>query len=537
MCVKIATPITGGQLFYYLQNNNILYFFNFYLCTTNHKIIGLNYLILSIIVGFLAFVYSCFIRLELSTFGVFILFGDYQFYNTIITGHGLIMIFGFIMPITLGGFANYWIPVLLGCPDMLFPRMNNLSFWLYLNGVIFVSLGMVIEEGIGLGWTLYPSLCLFDFHSSISVDFTMLSVHMLGLSSIVNSINILCTAALCKRKFFSSYSQSMFIWGVIITSLLLIIVLPILAGAVTMVLCDRNFNTSFFDVLGGGDLILFQHIFWFFGHPEVYIIILPIFGVISFILEIENTKAVFSPVSMIYSMLTIAFLGYFVWAHHMFTSGLDIDSRTYFSMLTIIIGIPTSIKIFNWLYSIFSMDIAYRPVILFVYQFLLMFLLGGVTGLILSNAGLDLIFHDTYFVVAHFHFVLSLGAVVGSFAGFVFFLEYWVDNEVNSFLCKHFFWVFFIGSFVVFFPLHYLGLYGFPRRISDYPITFINYSSISFVGLVLLVTSIIFYIPFFSVSLINQEISFNSTISFGYCSQGIALSPVVLLATLLYTYI
>jgi len=498
-----------------------LFFFNFYICTTNHKVIGLNYLIVSVFTGFLAFSYSMLIRFELSTFGVFVLFGDYQFYNSVITTHGLVMIFGFIMPFVLGGFVNYWTPLLLGCPDMLFPRLNNLSFWLYVNGVLFVALGATIEEGIGLGWTLYPSLCLFDFHSSVSVDFTMLSVHLLGISSIINSINLICTIVVCKRKFFPFYSISLFLWGSILTSFLLCLVLPILAGAVTMVLCDRNFNTSFFDVLGGGDLLLFQHLFWFFGHPEVYIIILPIFGIVSFLLEVENQKAVFSTLSMIYSMLMISFLGFFVWAHHMFTSGLDVDSRSYFAMITLIIGVPTCVKVFNWLYTFWSSDLLYKMEIFYVIQFLVMFLLGGVTGLLLANAGLDVIFHDTYFVVAHFHFVLSLGAVVGAFAGFYFILSILLKNVLSMWLHKINFLCFFVGSFMLFFPLHYLGLFGFPRRVTDYPITYLNYNYFSFIGAITLCFSIfIFYGFSFSLFFEKSIITQNAHFSFSNFKQN-----------------
>jgi len=356
------------------------------------------------------------------------------------------MIFAFIMPVVLGGFVNYWLPLLIGCPDMLFSRINNLSFWLYFLGVLFMVFGVVIEEGIGLGWTLYPTLICVDFHSSCCVDFAIFAVHLLGVSSIVNSINVLGTLLCCRKRYYSFVILTLFIWGVLLSSFLLILCLPILAGAVTMVLFDRNFNTCYYDVLGGGDLVLFQHLFWFFGHPEVYVIILPMFGLCSSLLECIGCRCVFSVLAMIYSMLSISFLGFFVWAHHMFTVGLDLDSRVYFGMVTLIIGCPTCIKIFNWLYSIWSFDMFCLVFdIYFVYMFIFMFLCGGITGLILANVGLDVLLHDTYFVVAHFHYVLSLGAVVAVFGGFIHFFVLWVPCEfvyfyVLLFFCFVFFW-------------------------------------------------------------------------------------------------
>jgi len=262
--------------------------------------------------GFIGFVYSLLIRFELSVFGIFVLFGDYQFYNVLITAHGLVMIFAFIMPVVLGGFVNYWLPVIIGCPDMLFPRINNLSFWLYFLGVLFVVFGVIIEEGIGLGWTLYPTLICVDFHSSCCVDFCIFAVHLLGVSSIVNSVNVLGTLLCCRKRYYSFVVLSLFIWGVLLTSLLLILCLPILAGGLTMILFDRNFNTCYYDILGGGDLVLFQHLFWFFGHPEVYIIILPMFGLCSSLLECVGCRCVFMVYAMIYSMISISFLGFFL---------------------------------------------------------------------------------------------------------------------------------------------------------------------------------------------------------------------------------
>jgi len=388
-------------------------------------------------------------------------------YNVLITAHGLVMIFGFIMPVALGGFTNYFLPGLLGLPDMLFARLNNLSYWVYLLGTLFLLMSSLVEEGAGLGWTLYPALSCVDFHSSIAVDIAMFSVHMLGISSLMNSINVIGTILACRRRYFGLNRITLFVWGILLTSALLVIVLPVLAGGVTMILLDRSLNTCFYDVLGGGDLVLFQHLFWFFGHPEVYIIILPIFGLISMLIETHSGKSVFSSLSMIYSMSSISILGFFVWAHHMFTVGLDLDSRAYFGSITLIIGVPTAIKIFNWIYSIFSADIIVWVEMLFVLKFLVMFVVGGITGLILANIGVDVLLHDTYFVVAHFHYVLSLGAVVGVTAGIIHFMTRWTFLEYSYFYTYIIFSVFFIGSNLVFLPLHSLGLLSFPRRVSN----------------------------------------------------------------------
>jgi len=321
-------------------------------CTVAHKLIGVLYLLVSLFCGFLGFLYSFLLRCELSCFGVFILFGDYQFYNLILTAHGLVMIFAFIMPLILGGFANFWLPLFLGCPDMLFPRFNNLSFWLFLVGCCLVLFSVFIEEGIGLGWTLYPTLICLDFHSSCAVDFLIFSVHCLGLASIFNSLNVVGTVFAVRRRFYFFTFLSLFILGLVLTSFLLLVVLPVLAGALTCCLFDRNFNTGYFDVLGGGDLVLFQHLFWFFGHPEVYVIILPVFGFISSVCEFCTFRLVFGFSAMVYSICSISLLGFFVWAHHMFTLGLDLDSRVYFGVVTLCIGLPTCIKIFNWFYTV-----------------------------------------------------------------------------------------------------------------------------------------------------------------------------------------
>nr|DAC80491.1 TPA_asm: cytochrome oxidase subunit I [Leishmania hertigi] len=484
----------------------MLIFFNmFWLClvclSVSHKMIGLCYLLVAILSGFVGYVYSLFIRLELSIIGCGVLFGDYQFYNVLITSHGLIMVFAFIMPVMMGGLVNYFVPVMAGFPDMVFPRLNNMSFWMYLAGFGCVVSGFLTEEGMGVGWTLYPTLICVDFHSSLACDFAMFAVHLLGVSSILNSINLLGTLFCCRRKFFSFLSWSLFIWASLITALLLIISLPVLAGGVTLILCDRNFNTSFYDVVGGGDLILFQHLFWFFGHPEVYIILLPVFGLISTVIEVVGFRCVFSAVAMIYSMILIAVLGMFVWAHHMFVVGMDVDSRAYFGSVSVLIGLPTCVKLFNWIYSFLYTDMIITFEIYFVFMFIFMFLTGAVTGLVLSNVGIDIMLHDTYFVVGHFHYVLSLGAAVGFLTGFIHFLAKWLPIELYLFWMFYFICTLFIGSNMVFFPMHSLGMYAFPRRISDYPVAFLFWSSFMLYGMLLLASLILFLCALFCVLL------------------------------------
>lgn len=496
------------------------------------------YLILAIINGYIGYLYSVFIRLELSIIGTSLLFGDFQFYNVLITSHGLIMIFGFIMPVIMGGIANYFGPIMLGYPDMVFPRLNNISFWLFFFGFLLLACAFLTEEGIGVGWTLYPSLICIDFHSSLACDFIIFSVHLLGFSSIINSLNILGTFFVAKKKFFSMLYIIMFLWSAIITSILLILCLPVLAGGVTMLLLDRNFNTSFFDVLGGGDLVLFQHIFWFFGHPEVYIIIIPIFGLISTMLEVIGIKNVFSALAMIYSMILISILGFFVWAHHMFTIGLDLDSRSYFGSITLLIGLPTCIKLFNWFYTFCFYDFLWTIEIYFIITFIFMFLFGGITGLILANVGIDILLHDTYFVVAHFHYVLSLGAVIGFLGAFYHFFYKIIPIEMNNYNIIIIIVIIFLGSNMLFLPLHSLGLLGFPRRISDYPISFLIWNYFVFIGLLLLFLFTFIFCTFNLIILITNKciyiyiynlISINNFNAF--------INTITFISTILYTII
>jgi len=374
------------------------------------------------------------------------LFGDYQLYNTQITSHGLIMLFGFIMPITTGGFANYFIPILLSLPDMVFPRLNVLSLMVYVCAGFMILISSYIEEGIGTGWTMYPTLACADFHTSISVDILILSVHLFGISSTINAVNMIVTIVVGLMRGQTLKSANLFTWAILLTSILLILILPVLAAGVSMILIDRNFNSCFFDVLGGGDVILYQHIFWFFGHPEVYVIILPVFGILSLSLEVQLGRPVFSSLGMIYSMTSISIIGFFVWAHHMFTVGLDVDSRAYFGSITMMIGVPTAIKLFNWLYTLLLNKVASNINSFYILLFLVMFFFGGITGLILANVALDVQLHDTYFVVAHFHYVLSLGAVVGVVSGFFCLVTRLINLETFSFPIKVNFFIFAVGS-------------------------------------------------------------------------------------------
>ncbi len=482
-------------------------FFTRWFMSTNHKDIGILYLFTAGIVGFVAVALTVYMRLELMNPGVQYMCAEGfmaadcspngHLWNTVVTAHGVLMMFFVIIPALFGGFGNYFMPLHIGAPDMAFPRLNNLSYWLYVAGASLGTISLFVPggeggNGSGVGWVLYPPLSTTE--AGFSMDFAIFAVHLSGASSILGAINIITTFLNMRAPGMTLHKVPLFAWSVFVTAWMILLALPVLAGAITMLLTDRNFGTTFFDPAGGGDPILYQHILWFFGHPEVYIIIVPGFGIISHVIATFSRKPIFGYLPMVYAMVAIAALGFVVWAHHMYTVGMSLTQQTYFMMATMTIAIPTGVKIFSWIATMWKGSITFETPMLWAFGFLFLFTVGGVTGIVLSQAPIDRTYHDTYFVVAHFHYVMSLGAVFALFAGVYYWIGKMSGRQYPEWAGKTHFWMMFLGSNLTFFPQHFLGRQGMPRRYIDYPEAFAYWNWLSSIGAFIAFASFLFFL-------------------------------------------